>query len=558
MLSSLHITNIAVIKSCDIEFSPGYNVFTGETGAGKSMIIDSIAILGGVRGAKKFIRNGEDHASVSAYFSSISEEHKTEFLEEYGIECDDDGGLTVQREIYTNGKIRTRINSRIVPPPVLNSVMTRLVNIHGQHDNQTLLDELEHLPLLDAYLADKLDPAEFTKWYNEFVDMRNKLSVLSYEDHEKRKLYDIEKHYLETITKSNLRVGEEQELEEKKNKIKNQQRITKNANLIYRALYQNSKGSSACQLIDMAKKSIDALNDIYPDGTQLSEKLDAVASELTDIAEIYNDLRGDEYDNPAAALDEIEDRLYFIKKIKRKFQMSIEDIIEYGQKLAEKLDGLELNEKNIADTRKRMEEAILHTEECAGMLSRIRADGAKALEAEVMAELKYLDMDKVRFYVKIYRTDLSPYGWDKVRFLISTNPGEEPKPLAQIASGGELARIMLAIKTVFAKKEGTETLIYDEVDTGVSGKTAQKIGFKLKECGKHTQILCVTHSAQVASACDHHLYIEKNQVGDRVETTVRNLDENERVNEIARIMGGSEITEKLLSSAKELINQANN
>ena len=557
MLSALHITNIAVIKSCDIEFSPGFNALTGETGAGKSMIIDSISLLTGARSVKELVRTGEDRAMVSAYFSDISDTNK-KIISEFGVECDEDGGIFVQRDLYTDGRSKARLNGRTVPVTLLRNVLKYLINIHGQHDNQTLLDDKCHLSLLDSYLAERLDVSGYRKVYYELCETKSELEALNVDDAQKQRLMDLYRYQLNDIDSAGLRQGEEEELETRKLKIKNLEKISKNVSVVYRALYHNSKGTSACQLIDMAKKSIEALSDIYPKGTEYIDRLEEIASELTDIAEVYYDMRDAELEDPESALDIIEERLYTINKLKRKYGNSISEILEYRAKAAKEYDSIELSELKVAEYTKKSELLTAKAVSLAEELTRIRKEGAEDLAEEIMSELRYLDMDKVGFYVEITPCELNKNGVDEVRFLISTNPGEDPKPLSKIASGGELARIMLAMKSVFAKKEGTQTLIYDEIDTGISGKTAQKLGFKLKANGKHAQVLCVTHSAQVASACDNHLYIEKMQVGDRVETTVRSLDENERINEIARIMGGSEITEKLLSSARELINQANN
>lgn len=557
MLSALHITNIAVIKSCDIEFSPGFNALTGETGAGKSMIIDSISLLTGARSARELVRSGEDHAMVSAYFSDISNSNK-KAISELGVECDEDGGIFVQRDIYADGKSKARLNSRTVPAALLRSVLKYLINIHGQHDNQILLDDTVHLSLLDSYFSENIDTEEYLAVYNKLCEVKKSLASLNMDDAEKHRLIDLYKYQLDEIDSAKLRRGEEDELEERKLKIKNLERISKNVSVIYRALYHNSKGTSACQLIDMAKKSIESLTDIFPNGEEYIDKLEEISSELTDIAETYYDMRDAEIENPDAALDIIEGRLYSINRLKRKYGKSIDEILDYRDKTAKALDSIELSEIQTEEYQRQISQLTAQALKLASRLTEIRKDGAKKLEAEIMAELCYLDMSKVKFTVEIKPCELNINGCDEICFLISTNPGEAPKPLSKIASGGELARIMLAMKTVFAKKEGTQTLIYDEIDTGISGKTAQKLGFKLKASGKYAQVLCVTHSAQVASACDNHLFIEKNQVGDRVETTVRSLDDDERVYEIARIMGGSEISEKLLSSAKELINQANN
>lgn len=554
MLQSLHITNIAVIKSTDINFSPGFNVLTGETGAGKSIIIDSISLLSGSRSSRELIRNGADSAMISAYFTDISEKNR-ELISELGVECDEEGGIFVQRDMTADGKSKVRINSRTVPLSLLRNVLKYLINIHGQHDNQTLLDPSLHLGLLDAYTENDLEKQEYQRVYKELISVKKKLDALRLDDSEKQRMIDLYRYQLQDIDSAKLKAGEEEALEEKKRRIKNIEKISKNANLIYRALYSNSKGASACALIDMARTAIEKLSDVLDNSEEYIEKLDSIEEELRDIAESCDELIDDDIKDPAKALDIIESRLDIINRLKRKYGSDIPEILEYRDKTKKQLDEIELSDAQSAEYAKELSSLTEKARELALKLRKTRKEGALSLANEIMSELMYLDMGKVRFTVDIRECALNADGADEINFLICTNPGESPKPLSKIASGGELARIMLAMKSVFAKKEGTETLIYDEIDTGISGRTAQKLGFKLKQSAKYAQVLCITHSAQVASSADNHLFIEKNQVGERVETTVKELDIEQRIYEIARIMGGSEITEKLLSSAKELINQ---
>jgi len=556
MLQTLHITNIAVIKSTDINFSPGLNILTGETGAGKSMIIDSISLLTGARTSKELIRNGADSAMVSAYFTDIAEPNRRA-ISEVGVECDEEGGIFVQRDITSDGKSKVRLNGRVIPLSLLRNILKYLINIHGQHDNQGLLDPSNHLGLLDAYLDSSLDLTEYNEVYTRMCEVRRKLKELRLDDSEKQRMIDLLRYQLNDIDRGKLKIGEEGALEERKRKIKNIEKISKSTNLIYRALYQNEKGASAYTLIDMAKQAIDKLSDVMDKSEELIEKLDGLQSELRDIAEYCDDLCDDDIGDPDKALDIIEGRLEIINRLKRKYGSSIEEILEFRAKIKKQLDEIELSDVQSAEYAKEYAELQARAQSLAAEITDIRRKGGESLANEIMSELMYLDMGKVKLYVDLQNTELNSKGADEVSFLICTNPGELPKPLSKIASGGELARIMLAMKTVFAKKEGTETLIYDEIDTGISGRTAQKLGFKLKSSAKHSQVICITHSAQVASSADTHLFIEKNEIDGRVETTVRELDENEKINEVARIMGGSEITDKLLSSAKELINQAN-
>ena len=555
MLQALHITNIAIIKSTDINFSPGFNVLTGETGAGKSMIIDSISLLTGARTSKELIRNGADKAMVSAYFSDISDTNRA-MISELGVECDEEGGLFVQRDITADGKSKVRINSRTVPLSLVRNVLKYLINIHGQHDNQALLDRTQHLSLLDAYLDSSLDKSEYQNTYKELLEVKKKLNELLLDDSEKQRMIDLYRYQLNDIDSAKLKKGEEEALEERKKKIKNIEKISKNSNLIYRVLYHNGKGASAYQLIDMAKTSIEKLSDVFEKSDEFIDKLDEIQIQLRDIAEYCNDLCDDDVGDPDKALDIIESRLDTINRLKRKYGSDIPEILEFRQNIKHKLEEIEFSDIQSAEYSKKAIELEAKAKKLALEITKIRKNGAQSLANEIMAELMYLDMGKVKFHVEIEDCELNSNGCNDVCFLICTNPGESPKPLSKIASGGELARIMLAMKTVFAKKEGTETLIYDEIDTGISGRTAQKLGFKLKAGAKYSQVICITHSAQVASSADTHLYIEKNQVNNRTETSVRELDEDQKIYEIARIMGGSEITDKLLSSAKELVIQA--
>ncbi len=557
MLSTLHISNIAVIKDCDIEFAPGFNALTGETGAGKSMIIDSISLLMGSRNTKDLIRVGEDKASVSAYFTDISPANKA-MCEEAGVLLDEEGGLFVQRDITADGKTKARINTRTVPVSVLRQVIPSLINIHGQHDNQSLLNEQNHLTLLDSYIGDIPEMQEYIAVYNELIQTEKKLASLICDDREKQQLIDMYRFQLSEIDSAKLKVGEEEELENRKIKVKNLEKITKNVNLVYRALYHNSKGGSASTLIEMALKAIDNLADVHEGAKEDIACLERILSELQDVAERVASVKDEEIDNPEAALDIIESRLHLINRLERKYGADIAEVLQHRDKIKSSLDEIELSDVVTKECKSKIASLTEKATQLAQKISDARKLGAATLENEVMSELIYLDMDKVRFCVEISPCKLNARGCDEIRYLISTNKGEAPKPLAKIASGGELARIMLSMKSVFAKKEGTQTLIYDEIDTGISGRTAQKLGFKLRAGGRDAQIICVTHSAQVASACDNHLYIEKKEIDGRANTSVRTLNSREHINEIARIMGGAQITDKLISSAKELIEQAKN
>lgn len=555
MLRALHISNIAVIKSCDIEFSPGFNVLTGETGAGKSIVLDSIALLCHAKPAKDLLRAGADKAMVSAYFTDISDKNK-QILSELGVECEEDGSLFVQRDISADGKSRSRINSRLVPLSLMRSALKSLVNIHGQHDNTSLTDTQNHPILLDLYIGDGIDTTGYCENYSELCRYRRLLEKTKTDEQQKLRMQDLFSYQLKEIKSAKLKIGEEEELNDRKLRIKNLEKINKNVSVIYRALYHNNSGASACSLIEMAQKAIQSLDTVFMQGEELYDRLENIHSELEDIAEAAEQLKDADLSDPEAALDIIENRLAKINSLKRKYGSTVEEILDFAEKTQAELNDIADSEANAEEYEKQI---AFYTEQAnkeAKRLSQIRHEYAEKLEKDIMSELSYLDMGKVVFKVDFKHVELSANGSEEISFLISTNPGDPPKPLERIASGGELARIMLALKIVFAKKEGTQTLIYDEIDTGISGKTAQKLGFKLKESAKFSQVICVTHSAQVASACENHIFIEKTQGKDSTETSVRTLSYDERIREIARIMGGSEITRQLLSSAEELISQA--
>ena len=561
MLASLHIENIAVIKNIDIEFDKGFTVLTGETGAGKSIIIDSINLLLGARPSKDIIRSGEEHAMVSALFTDISNDNINIFAD-LGIKLDDEAQMLLQRNISLDGKAVTRLNGRILSVTLQKDVGRLLINIHGQHDNQTLLQPVKHILFLDSYaeLADLLN--EYEKYYDLMNETTRKINELSKNEREKARLIELLKYQINDIDSVKLKENEEDNLLLTRNKILNYEKILKQVKLVYRTLYRNEKGLSAFDLITRAEDALNQINDVLPSAKQYIEKLDNFKYELEDIAETVNDLTSDEYDNPSAELNKIETRLEMISKLKKKYGSSIDEILKFKEKAAKELEDIELSDIKVIELKNKYDEYEKIADDYSRKLTQRRKEAAVLLEKKIMEELAFLDMAKVKFSIQIkpiVETNggvrYARRGVDDVEFLISTNPGEPLKPLSKIASGGELSRIMLAMKSVFTGKENTETLIFDEIDTGISGKTSQKIGIKLKQTAKSCQVICVTHSAQIASTADNHLYINKTEANGRVETNVSVLNTNDRINEIARIMGGVHITDNLLQTAKEMIEQ---
>ena len=558
MLYSLHVENIAVVKKLDIDFSSGFTVLTGETGSGKSIIVDSIALLLGGKFSPERLRTGESRAVVSCQIRDISPENLA-LLDELGVTPDEDGELFVQREFDLDGKSRSRINGRSVSTSLIRAAMTNLISIHGQHDNQKLLDPRFHLGLLDAWANDRELLSEYGELYSRLLDVRERISKASVDESEKMRRIEMLQYQIDDIFSVDPKVGEEEELSARRDLLKNFEFTRKHTQLIYRALYNNDKGASAFSLVEMAKKSLEALGDLMPDCAQNLARLSALESELGDIAEIAAAQTEGISDDPSAELDKIETRLNKLEKLRKKYGPLIEDVIAFGEDAKKQLDDLSSSDLVLKELNAELRSVEKLAAESAAKLHESRAAAAKELEGLICSQLAFLDMNSAVFTVDIQKSEsFDRFGTDKVEFLLSANKGEDAKPLAGVASGGELARIMLGIKSVFAEKEGTQTLIYDEIDTGVSGKTSQKLGLVLKKCASCAQVLCVTHSAQIAAAADAHLLVSKTEANGRVETGASFITGAARVREIARIMGGNTITEKLFASAKDLINETAN
>ena len=560
MLAALHIENIAVIKNIDIDIGSGFTVLTGETGAGKSIIIDSINFLLGTRTGKDLIRTGENNAMVSALFTNISDAN-VKYLNELGVEIDeDDNSILLQRNIQLDGKAVSRLNGRTIPVSLQKEIGKLLINIHGQHDNQALLQPSRHIYFLDSYADLGETLAEYEKYYSLMNDTTKKISELSRNEQEKARLIELLKYQINDIDSVKLKENEEDKLSAESNRIQNYEKIIKQVKLVYRALYRSDKGLSAFDLITRAADALNQIADVLPEASQFIEKLTEFKYEIEDIAETVNDSAADDFDDPTKELNRIESRLDEIFRLKRKYGSTIKEVMDYKIKAESELEEIELSDVKIIELKAQFAEYEAKAKEFSGKLTDIRTQAAKILEVKIMEELSFLEMGKVKFSIQIKPivesnggVRYAHRGVDDVEFLISTNPGEPLKPLSKIASGGELSRIMLAMKSVFAGRENTETIIFDEIDTGISGKTSQKIGVKLQQTAQSCQVICVTHSAQIASTAHNHLYINKTEHDERVETVVSQLTDDDRVNEIARIMGGMKITANLLETAREMI-----
>lgn len=556
MIVSLHIENIAVIKRVDIPLFGGLTVLTGETGAGKSVIIDSIKFILGSRSQRTLVRNGETFGTVSALFCDISEDCVSD-LRKIGVEPDENGEMYIQRSITVDGKSTVYFNGRQITLKILKDIGNILLAVHGQHENQNLLQNSKHIDYLDRYanLSDKV--REYRSIYSELTELARRISELSEKSKEKARLSEMLEYQISDIDSLKLKRGEEDELEAKRLRIRNSEKIAKLSKIVYSSLYCNDRGSCASDHIERAISALDQLKTVFPDVIDMTERLRSCLCEIEDIADSSRSWIDDETVDSSAALDKIESRLEAISKLKRKYGSDIDEILEYREQAFRSLDELKSSDELIIELKKEYSEKKIKAEKIAENISATRKEYAERLSDSVSAELAFLDMEKAEFYVSVKSSEFNSYGKDSVEFLISTNSGEPLMPLARTASGGELSRVMLAIKSVLADNDSTETLIFDEIDTGISGKTAQKIGIKLKQISDISQVMCVTHSAQIAALANHHIYVSKSEYEQRAETSVTVLKDDERVNEIARIIGGSVITEKTLEAARDLMSYSN-
>ena len=553
MLLSLHIENVAVIKCVDIDFEKGFTALTGETGAGKSILIDSIGFLLGARGDRELLRTGEEKAVVSAMFGDLGEDCRR-LLAENELAPDEDGNLLLTRTLGADGRTQCKVNGRAVGTYTLRAVAPSLISIHGQSDNLQLLKSENHLSMLDAYAENKTARDTYAAAYAAMQDARRALEALQMSDAEKQKKTETLTHTVQLLESAKLHAGEEEKLLAERKIVADAERISRQTSFVYRALRDAEKGNAA-YILDRCAAALTQIADTVPRAGELAARLGDMKYEIEDIADTVYDFTGDIGDDPAARLDRIESRLDMLDKLKKKFMTDEAGLLEKLTAAKQELVALSDLSDETARAQKTLDEKTAAAVAAAEVLTASRRAAAERLVPLVSGELAFLDMEKVRFLTDIRPAALSATGADAVEFLISANPGEEPRPIAKIASGGELARIMLALKSVFADSFGVQTVIYDEIDAGVSGKTARKIGIKLKKSAQDTQTICVTHSAQIASLADRQLLIQKQVVGTRTETQVAEITGEDRVREIARILGGVTVSETMRSSARELIEE---
>lgn len=549
MLSQLFIKNIAVIESASIDFENGFNVFTGETGAGKSILIDAInAVLGG-RTSRDLVRTGENKAFVSAVFSDISPKIK-DTLDSLGYDADDDE-LLISREISAEGKNICKINSRPATVSALKQLSGVLIDIHGQHDSAVLQNPDLHIGYIDAFGNTQSELSVYYDSYKAMKETERAIKKISSDDSDKEARIDLLKYQIGEIEAAAIEEGEEDELLALSKRIKSSENIIDLVSETVAALDGEDGSEGALDEIETVIKNADRLAEYFPEFSGMAEKFKSAYYELE---EFKNDVTNcaDELDFDPQLQNRTEKRLDEIFRLKRKYGGSVEAMFKYYDKAVKELNGIEFSEERLEKLNREYAVLKKDTETKANVLTSKRLEAAKSFEHEVMNELAYLNMPNVRFSVNFEHADYSPSGKDCIEFYIATNAGEPLKPLTKIASGGELSRIMLSIKNVLADKDDIDTLIFDEVDTGISGSAAQKVGKKLKQVSKGRQIICVTHLAQVAAFADNHLLISKATENEKTFTSVKSLDEEGRICELARIMGG-ELTDSLKNSAKELL-----
>lgn len=552
MLSNLQIENIAVIKSASIDFENGFNVMTGETGAGKSIVIDSLNAILGERTSRELIRSGADSASVCAEFQNVGDNVKNE-LEKLGIEKDDT--LIVSRKLTPDGKNVCRINGMPATVSMLKALGVQLVNIHGQLDNQSLLSPETHCSFIDKLAGSGRELNEFKELYSLYIKKKNELKSLNTDENEKNRRLDILNYQIEEIQKADIRPGEKDELTEKLGFLRNAEKVIDLLHTAYAALNGDGEMPGAADIAADAASKLLSAADYSSDFTETANGVNDAAMNLSAYTEELRDkIYSLDYDPNET--ERAEERLDVIYRLSQKYGDSEEAILAYLENAEKERDALSFSDERAEQLRAETEKAYNEALAAAKKLSEIRIEAGKKFSADVERELAFLDMPSVKFIVNDSVGELYENGIDNIEFLLSANAGEEPKPLSKIASGGELSRIMLAIKCVLSELDDIDTLIFDEIDSGVSGRAALKIAAKMKELSKTHQVICVTHLAQIAAFADEHKLISKEEKDGRTYTCIASLDYNGRKYELARIMGGLTVTQSILNSAEELLSSA--
>lgn len=556
MLSLLHIENIALIDQADISFGSGFNVLTGETGAGKSIIIDAISAVLGERTSRDLIRTGEKSALVTALFRDLP---SLPWFQETGIGPDENGELLISRRIQGDGKNICRVGGVPCTVVQLRTLGSQLIDIHGQHDGQQLLDESCHLAYLDSF--GELEPAlsAYREEYAKLDALRKQIASLQMDETEKARRLDILQFQIDELESAHLRLGEEEELDERKAMLRSADQLVAAVEGAYHALFGTDSQDGAASLLAEAEGNLSRVSNLSADLSQLSENLAALRYGTEDAAERLRDLKNS-FDFSPKELDQVEDRLDRLHRLKKKYGATVRDMLDYLNKIRQELDQIELSDDLLIKLKKQRKAQLTMTRTLAETLSAQRKAAAERLKARIEEELRQLDMTKVRFQTEFSpkpgKLGLDDTGMDEVRFLMSANVGENLKPIAKVASGGELSRIMLALKNVLAENDNICTLIFDEVDTGVSGRAAGKVAEKMSRLSLTCQVLCVTHLAQIAAMSDYHYSVHKEEKNGRTYTCVETLDRPGRRAELARLTGGAHQSEAILKGAEELLKEA--
>ena len=549
MLSLLHIENIAVIEQADISFDPGFNVLTGETGAGKSIVIDAISAILGKRAYRDMIRTGTNKASVRAVFTKVP---ALPWFGENGVDYDEE--TVIQRDIFMDGKNVCRVNGTLVTVSILQKLGLQLINIHGQHDSATLFDEENHLRFLDAFADNEALLLDYREKFSAVSALRREIDRMTMDEGEKLRRMETLKYQVEEIEKADLKAGEDEELEQRRKLLQNSEKLSQGLEEASESLLGGDDSDGAAALLAQAAYALSRIARYSDDYTAFQERLTDLKYQVQDIADEVRDAL-EELSYSADELEQIEARLDIIHRLRRKYGTTCQEILEYLENARKELDEIEFADDRVEHLKKQLSVKEKAAWEAAMLLRKDRQEKGNLLSEKILSELRQLDMPRVQFQCRFRETELGADGADLVAFYLSANAGEDLKPLSKVASGGELARIMLSMKNVLAEKDAVDTLIFDEVDTGVSGRAAQRIAEKLRALAQHKQVLCVTHLPQLAALADTHMLIAKSEHDGRTFTTVTPLDREGRKQELARIIGGTNITEITLKSAEEMLPQ---
>lgn len=547
MLSLLHIENIAVIEQADISFDKGFNVLTGETGAGKSIVIDAISAILGQRAYRDMIRTGTSKASVRAVFTKVP---NFPWFEENGVAYDEE--TVIQRDIFLDGKNVCRVNGTLVTVAILHKLGIQLINIHGQHDSASLFDEENHLRFLDAFADNGALLADYREKFAAVSELRRQIDRMTMDEGEKLRRMETLKYQISEIEKADLKSGEDEVLEQRRKLLQNSEKLSQGLEEASEALLGGDDSDGAAALLAQAAYALSRIARYSDDYTGFQERLTDLKYQVQDIADEVRDSL-DELSYSADELETIEARLDIIHRLRRKYGADCDEILAYLDKAQKELDEIEFADDRVEQLKKKLAKQEKQAWDAALALRKNRQEQGTVMAEKILSELSQLDMPRVQFQCRFRETELTSEGADAVAFYLSANAGEDLKPLSKVASGGELARIMLSMKNVLAEKDAVDTLIFDEVDTGVSGRAAQRIAEKLKSLASHKQVLCVTHLPQLAALADTHMLIAKSEHDGRTYTTVTPLDRKGRAMELARIIGGTNITETTLKSAEEML-----